>query len=298
MRDMTNTNTILVIGSTGKTGRRVAARLTELGLDVRHGVRSSRNAVRLGRGRYLGARAGGRHAPRTSPTAPTWLRRDRREAITELAATRQRAPASSDWCCCPAAARRRPNAPKPSCAESGLEWTVVRATWFAQNFSEGNFADDVAAGIVALPVGDVLEPFVDADDIADVAVAALTDDRHVGQTYEVTGPRLLTFADAVAEISSATGERVVDCSDGADGRLRGRPRRLPGAAAEVDLLRYLFTTVLDGRNSSLADGVQRALGRAPKDFADFARDAAAAGVWVELSAGMTSRSNSSMPERS
>ena len=47
----------------------------------------------------------------------------------------------------------------------------------------------------------------------------------------------------------------------------------------VWLLTYLFSEVLDGRNAYLTDGVQRALGREPRDFADYARDTAATGVW-------------------
>ena len=90
----------------------------------------------------------------------------------------------------------------------GIEWTVVRASWFSQNFSEGEFLDMVLAGEIALPAGDVGEPFVDTDDIADVAVAALTEDGHAGQVYEVTGPRLLTFAEAVDEIAQATGRTI------------------------------------------------------------------------------------------
>ena len=86
--------------------------------------------------------------------------------------------------------------------------TVVRCSWFAQNFSEGYLLDGVLAGEVALPVGPVPEPFVDVDDIADVAVAALTEDGHTGQLYELTGPRALTFAEAVAEIAQASGRPV------------------------------------------------------------------------------------------
>ena len=91
---------------------------------------------------------------------------------------------------------------------SGADWTILRCSWFAQNFSESFLLDPLLAGEVALPAGDVGEPFVDADDIADVAVAALTDEGHVGQLYELTGPRLLTFADAVAEIAAATGRDI------------------------------------------------------------------------------------------
>jgi uncharacterized protein YbjT (DUF2867 family) len=162
---------------------------------------------------------------------------------------------------------------------SGAEWTVVRCSWFMQNFDESYLRDPVLAGEVALPVGDVPEPFVDAEDIADVAVSALTEDGHAGQVYELTGPRLLTFAEAIEEIANATGRPA---------RFVTVPMEAYAAAAAeegiphdvVSLLRYLFTEVLDGRNARLADGVQRALGREPRDFRDFARDAAAAGAWA------------------
>ena len=162
--------------------------------------------------------------------------------------------------------------------QSGAEWTIVRCSWFNQNFSEDYLRESVLAGEVTLPVSDVPEPFVDAEDIADVAVAALTDDRHIGQVYELTGPRLLTFADAVGEIGAASGRDVrlarVSGEEFASG-LAGH-----GVPADViSLLRYLFTEVLDGRNASLADGVQRALGRPARDFREFARRAAAGGAW-------------------
>jgi uncharacterized protein YbjT (DUF2867 family) len=169
-------------------------------------------------------------------------------------------------------------------AAAGIEWTIVRCSWFNQNFSEGAFTELVASGEIALPVGDIPEPFVDADDIAAVAVAALTEDGHAGQVYELTGPRLLTFEDAVAEISAATRRTVrvtpVSHEDFA-----------AGLAAEsypediVWLMTYLFREVLDGRNAHLVDGVQRALGRPPKDFVDYAREAAATGVWTPAPAG-------------
>ncbi|MFF4771503.1 NmrA family transcriptional regulator [Microtetraspora fusca] len=162
--------------------------------------------------------------------------------------------------------------------DSEADWTILRAAWFDQNFSENYLLEPVLAGHVILPAGDVAEPFVDADDIADVAVAALTEDGHSGQIYELTGPRLLTFADAVAAIAAASDREI--------GFTRVSPEDYASAlAAEgvpgdvIDLLIYLFTTVLDGRNASLGDGVRRALGRSPRDFADYAREAAATGVW-------------------
>jgi uncharacterized protein YbjT (DUF2867 family) len=162
--------------------------------------------------------------------------------------------------------------------DSGADVTVVRSTWFMQNFSENYWVDAVVSGEVALPVNEVPEPFVDADDIADVAVAALLDDRHVGELYELTGPRLLTFPEAVEEIATAAGREIryvpVSLEEYA---AAASEQGVPGDV--VELITYLFGTVLDGRNAHVADGVRRALGREPRDFIDYARDAAATGVW-------------------
>ena len=161
---------------------------------------------------------------------------------------------------------------------SGMEWTILRASWFNQNFSEGAFLDGILAGTLALPVGDVREPFIDADDIADVAVAALTDDAHVGELYELTGPRMLTFAEAVNEIAEASGRDVQFTRITREAYAAGmKEHNVPEDIAW--LTDYLFTTVLDGRNESLTDGVHRALHRAPRDFAAYARETAASQVW-------------------
>jgi uncharacterized protein YbjT (DUF2867 family) len=163
--------------------------------------------------------------------------------------------------------------------DAGVDWTILRASWFAQNFSESFLLDGVLAGEIALPVGDVREPFVDADDIADVAVAALTGAGHAGELYELTGPRLLTFADAAAEIATAAGKDVAYHQvPAADYTATLVQYEVP--ADDIALFTYLFAEVLDGRNSSLTNGVQRALGRPPRDFREYAEATAATGVWA------------------
>jgi len=161
---------------------------------------------------------------------------------------------------------------------SGIGCTILRASWFCQNFSEGAFAEQVAAGELALPAGAVKEPFIDAGDIADAAVAALTDHRHIGKTYDLTGPRSLTFREAVGEIAAACGRdiayRQVSMAEFKEGLGAGG---LPNGL--VDLLEELFTQVLDGRNSQVANGVEEVLGRPARDFGDYARDTTANGTW-------------------
>ncbi|MQA32206.1 uncharacterized protein YbjT (DUF2867 family) [Modestobacter roseus] len=159
----------------------------------------------------------------------------------------------------------------------GLEWTVLRCSWFAQNFTEGAFAPAMAEGELALPVGMVREPFLDADDIADVAMAALLGDGHAGRVHELTGPRALTFAEAVAEVAAATGRPAHFRTEPVEEHLAGLAAA--GVSDDVrELMRHLFTEVLDGRNTATTDGVRRVLGREPADVAAHVRCAAPARV--------------------
>jgi uncharacterized protein YbjT (DUF2867 family) len=267
---------ILVLGATGKTGRRVLERLNARGVPTRAGSRSAEPPFDWeDRSTWAPALEGvgsvyvSYYPDLALPGAV--------EAVGSLAelAVRSGVPRLVLL-----AGRGEPEAEEAEQAvrDSGAELTVVRSTWFAQNFSEDYMVEGVLSGEVALPAGDTPEPFVDADDIADVAVAALTEPGHEGRLYELTGPRLLTFADAVREIAAAAGRDV-----------RFQPisiEQFTAALAQqdvpddmVELLAYLFTEVLDGRNAHLTDGVQRALGRPPRDFGAYARETAATGVW-------------------
>jgi uncharacterized protein YbjT (DUF2867 family) len=161
----------------------------------------------------------------------------------------------------------------------GARWTIVRASWFNQNFSEGMLLPAVLAGTIALPGGNVSEPFVDVEDIADVAMASLVDSAHDSRTYDVTGPRLMTFGEAADELSAASGRPVsylhVTGSEFVAGAMADG---VPEPIAEV--LAVMFEGILDGRNAHLGDGVQEALGQPARDFATFASRAAAEGAWT------------------
>jgi len=269
-------DTTLVLGGTGKTGRRVAERLQALGIPVRIGTRAGQppfdwedrstwGPALDGMGSVYVSYYPDLAAPGAVEVVGSFADLAVKHGVSRLVLLSGRGEEEAEHA-------------EQAVRASGADLTIVRSTWFMQNFSEDYMLDGVLSGEIALPAGDTPEPFVDADDIADVAVAALTDDKHIGQLYELTGPRLLTLTDVADDLSAATGRDI---------------RYLPvsieqyaAAAAEqgvpadvIAALTYLFGTVLDGRNSHLTDGVQQALGREPRDFRDFARDAAAMGVW-------------------
>lgn len=161
--------------------------------------------------------------------------------------------------------------------DSGASFTILRAAWFSQNFSEGHLLELVKSGELAFPAGSVAEPFIDVEDIADVAAAALTESTHAGKTYELTGPRLLTFAQAAAEIGRASGREIRYVPISKQEYAAGLAPYMP--AKEVTFLTDLFERVLDGRIAHLTGDVERVLGRSPRDFTQYARAAASTGVW-------------------
>jgi uncharacterized protein YbjT (DUF2867 family) len=269
----------LVLGGTGKTGRRVAERLAERGLLVRIGSRSAEPPFDWEKPDTWATALEGVSAAYVSyypdlaiPGAPEAVR-----SFTELAVESgvQRLVLLSGRG--EEEAQSAEQAVREVGEEAGVEWTIVRCAWFMQNFDENFLLEPILAGEVALPSGNVPEPFVDADDIADVAVAALTEDGHAGEIYELTGPRLLTMEEAVSEISRATGRQIRFVPVTLDEFVGAAYGDVPPEF--LSFLTYLFGEVLDGRNAHLTDGVRRALGREPKDFSDYARDVATTGVW-------------------
>jgi len=158
------------------------------------------------------------------------------------------------------------------------EWTIVRASWFNQNFSESFFLEPILTGYVALPRAEALEPFTDADDIADVIVASILDDKHNRQTYELTGPGLLTFKEVIAEIAKATNREIAFQSLTLEEYIQMlREYQVP--EDHIWLVNYLFEQVLDGRNSSITNDIEKVLGRKAKDFSSYALETAKTGVW-------------------
>jgi uncharacterized protein YbjT (DUF2867 family) len=275
----TTVRTVLVLGGTGKTGRRVADRLQQRDdLRVRIGSRKAEPSFDWTDRTGWPAALSGVDAvylsyqpdvavPGSDADIAELCRQAKAAGVQRIVMLSGRGEPEAQVC-------------EQVVQNSGLEHTIVRSSWFMQNFNEDYLYEPVLSGEVALPVTEVPEPFVDAEDIADVAVAGLVEDDHLGAVYELTGPRSISFAEAVAEIATATGREItllpVPLSDYLAALAEyGVPEEA------ITLLGYLFDTVLDGRNSEPADGVRLALGRDATDFTDFAVRTAATGVWDE-----------------
>ncbi|MFJ3801374.1 NAD(P)H-binding protein [Streptomyces sp. NPDC090088] len=271
-RDMT----VVVTGATGRTGSRVADAARAAGLTVRPASRAQGFDWR-DRSTWAETLRGADAAYLVFPTdvgSPEATRAVGLLAHEAVALGVRRLVLLSSR----GEERARPT--EEALRESGADWTVVRAAWFAQNFSEGPLVAELReSGELVFPGGAVREPFIDLRDVAEVVVAALTDgERYAGRALTVSGPRLLTFGEAVAEIAAATGRelsyRAVTAREyGANLAAFGVPE------PEVEFLVELFESLLDGRNAYLSDGVREVLGREPRDFGDFVRETAATGVW-------------------
>ncbi|MBP1221682.1 NmrA family NAD(P)-binding protein [Flavobacterium sp. 1355] len=161
---------------------------------------------------------------------------------------------------------------------SAKNWTIVRASWFNQNFSESFFLEPILAGFVALPRAEALEPFTDADDIADVVTECLLNDKHNGQTYELTGPELLSFPEAVSIIAKAT-DREIQFQSLTLGEYIQMLREYQVPEDYIWLVNYLFEQVLDGRNSSITNDIEKITGRKPTNFTTYANETAKSGIW-------------------
>jgi uncharacterized protein YbjT (DUF2867 family) len=269
-------NLTLVTGGTGKTGRRVAEQLLARGHETRIASRSATpsfdwndeatwDAALTGVTAAYIAYAPDLAIPGATATMQAFVERAVSNGVQRLVLLSGRGEEEAQAC-------------ERIVQGSGVAWTIVRASWFNQNFSEGEFLGMVMDGAITLPAADIPEPFVDVEDIAAVAVAALTEHGHDYETYEVTGPRLLTFNEVAQTISEVAGRQIAFVSVPHEAFVQAVVES--GAPDDIVwLLNYLLETVLDGRNAYLGDGVQRALGREPTDFAEFARRIAAEGTW-------------------
>ncbi len=267
--------TTVVLGGTGKTGRRVAAELAARGVPVRAASRSAAVPFDWEKPEGWGEAIAGASALYVaySPDLAAPGATEAMRALGRVCASRgvERLVLLSGR-----------GEPQAQVSESALRAeldgvTVLRAAWFAQNFSEGHLAGAVAQGELALPGGDVAEPFVDAGDVAEAAVNALLDDAHVGKVYELTGPRLVTFAEVASTIADATGRPLRYLPITGAQLAQGLEGEMPKAHAAF--FAELFTFLLDGHNAHVTSDLPRLIGRAPRDFREFVEASAKSGVW-------------------
>ncbi len=273
---MENNALTLITGGNGKTGRRLAERLIAAGRPVRIGSRNATPAFDWeDRSTWASALDGvsavyvafqpDLSVPGALETLTAFYAQALAAGARKLILLSGRGEAEAEE------AERALQA-------TDADWTILRASWFSQNFSEAHFLEPLQEGELALPVGPAPEPFIDVEDIADVAFAALTQPGHSHRLYELTGPRALTFADVVAEIAAATGREITFAAIPAQ-EYRAALEEAQVPAEMSDLVLYLLTTILDGRNTQIAHGVRQALGREPRDFSEYVRQTAATGVW-------------------
>ncbi len=266
---------IVVLGATGKTGRRVCQRLEALGHATRPASRRSPTLFDWDRPETWGPTLRGARAayvtyspdlavPGAVAAVEALCVEARRAGVQHLVLLSGRGEYHAQQ------AEQRVQA-------SGLSWTLVRAAWFAENFSEGELRMPVTTGVFSMPGGAVKEPIVSADDIADVVVAALTQPGLEGQVLEVTGPALLSFAEMATLLSAASGRAITYQPVSFEAFEQGLAPAIGDDMAA--LVAAIARETLDGRNAWVGDGVRRALGREPRSFEGFAQAAAAAGAW-------------------
>ncbi|MWA00253.1 NAD(P)H-binding protein [Actinomadura sp. LD22] len=273
----------LILGATGKTGRRIVRRLRASGHRVRTASRTGSDvAVDLGDPATWPAALDGATAvyllePVLQPVPDRDARIPKFVAEAVSAGVRRLVLLSAHGV--GDAGDDHPlKSAERAVRESGTGWTILRPGWFAQNFSESFWRPWVLSGTLAVPTGDGRTPFVDAEDIAEVAADALTDGRHNGRIYQLTGPRAVSFAEAAELIGKATGRTIrhVDVTPEAFTERLASHGVHPDAAR---MLAGLLANIREDREAAVSDGVERALGRPAKPFEDYITEAAAAGHW-------------------
>lgn len=274
---MTNsTAPIVIIGKNAKTGVRVNKGLLQLGIETRPVSRSTSPSFDWeNRSTWSSALKGAKSAyvtyqpdlavPNAEEDIRAFIEVAKAEGVDHVVLLSGRGEAGAEKA-------------EQVLINSGLQWNVIRASWFAQNFSESFMAEGILNGELILPAGNTPEPFIDADDIAEAAIATLIDPSKVNRLYEVTGPELMTFQDCVDEISQQLNKEIRFTSVSIDDYLDLLKKQNVPESYQW-LLNELFTVVFDGRNANLTRGVEEATGRQPTTFADYVAKTIKGGYW-------------------
>lgn len=275
-----STDSVLVLGATGKTRRRLVPRLRMRGVPVRATSRSSATASDWSEPAGWDEALRDIEAVYVVPPAvagPVHEFVDRAGAAGVRRLVLQSGHAADSW---GDSAFGRDMLSAENAVRGGpLEWTVLRPANFDQNFDEELHHAPLLAGGLALPVGDVPEPFIDIEDVADVAALVPTEPgRHADAVYELTAPRSLTFAEAVELIASASGlpltYRQISPSEYTETLMQqGLDEATAGTVAAM------FEVLGRGVLADTSDQVATLLGRPPRTFEDYVVRAASASAW-------------------
>lgn len=271
---------ILVIGGTGKTGRRVVEQLKNKGIEPRIGSRNASPSFDWDdKNTWVNALAGIERmyvtyypdlavpGAKEAIESLTYLAKDL--GVKKMVLLSGKGESEAEAC-------------ENIVMNSGIDYTIVRASWFNQNWSESFFLQPILSGEVALPMSDVLIPFVDANDIAEVAATVLLEDSYNGEIIEVTGPELITFKDAVRLISKTSNRSLNFYDISLEQYIQGMKQlQVPGDM--VWLIEYLFSHVLTNpKNQLVVNDIERVLGRKAKSFSEYAHETAKTEIWNQV----------------
>jgi uncharacterized protein YbjT (DUF2867 family) len=281
---MTN-STILILGGTGKTGRRIAARLRAADIPVRTAARTGANVhFDWDEPSTHDAALDGVGATYLVPPA---LRTDHAEQVAGFV---DRAEAAGVRHVTFLSARGVELAPPEVslraieldvASRTRLTHTILRPGWFMQNFSEDFLRPAIRDhGVIPAPTGDGAVAFVHADDIAEVAAATLRDGQsHAGAGYTLTGPEALTFAEVAARISAVAGRRIAHLDvPAAEWISQTVAAGVPEAYAQM--LGNIMGGVREGSEAATTDAVLRVTGHAPRTFESYLSDDETVARWT------------------
>ncbi|NRA91948.1 MAG: NAD(P)H-binding protein [Psychroserpens sp.] len=271
------TENYLIIGGTGKTGRRIVDRLNQLGQNVRIGSRSAQPSFDWHAPEHWDMALEGMDkvyityqpdlaVPGAKEAIETLVQKSKEAGIKKLVLLSGKGETEAQLC-------------EEIVISSGIDYTIIRASWFNQNYSENFLLDPILEGVVALPQAHIRMPLVDADDIAEVAVEVFMNDKHNGQIYELTGPELISFKEAVERIANASGRDIkfipVSLEEYSEGM---RKMQLPEDF--IWLIDYLFDVVLGNPdNAIITNDIECILGRPPKTFDAYVEKVSKTGLW-------------------
>lgn len=278
------TTPILILSGKGKTGRRVAAQLDARGIPYRLASRSSEQRFDwYDESTWSATIAGADTAYLAPPVGPTglaqagaFIKQAASEGLRRVVLLSGRGVGSPgrDF-----AVYDGQLDLEHAVQASGADWTIVQPAWFAQGFSEDFLRYHVLAGEIRVSTGTGAEAWIDTNDVGDVMTEALLNEAHTGHILTLSGPAPLTMTEVAETLSTATGRPIAYVDLDPEDHV-GELVEQGLTQEDAEAVRDLFAVIRNHRSEYVSDGVEKVLGRPPRDFATWARETAATGVWT------------------